>query len=328
MMVRPNTGEVAPHGVELRHLRYFVAVADSGTFTQAAERMFISQPTISQQIRRLEELLGAPLLQRGREGVRLTDAGSVLLEESRTLLSMVDQGMSLTRRAAGIGRLRLRVAICPGMPGPLAAATVAGLRGITADAGVDVVWLERFPDAEFSLIGQHRADACLGWVAPAGRALPVPLDLMSLGDFEPEAWIPSAHPAARTGVIGLRELTRLAVVYGPRRVFPGIYDPWLASLRSADSRFEFADPPFRQSFPLTLDFAAAASRPTAVLTGPRHLAGEPAWEGRAAVGCEMVRVRLDRAPLNAKAALVWNGDLPRQLQQILFDAADGVSLRA
>lgn len=221
MMVRPNTGEVAPHGVELRHLRYFVAVADSGTFTQAAERMFISQPTISQQIRRLEELLGAPLLQRGREGVRLTDAGSVLLEESRTLLSMVDQGMSLTGRAAGIGRLRLRVAICPGMPGPLAAATVAGLRGITADAGVDVVWLERFPDAEFSLIGQHRADACLGWVAPAGRALPVPLDLMSLGDFEPEAWIPSAHAAARTGVIGLRELTRLAVVYGPRRLFPG-----------------------------------------------------------------------------------------------------------
>lgn len=268
MMVRPNTGEVAPHGVELRHLRYFVAVADAGTFTQAAERMFISQPTISQQIRRLEELHGAPLLQRGREGVRLTDAGSVLLWHA----------------------------------GSLAAATVAGLRGITADAGVDAVWLERVPRHR---VLAHRA-------APCRRV--------------PRLGRPGRPGAAR--VIGLRELTRLAVVYGRRRVFPGIYDPWLASLRSADSRFEFADPPFRQSFPLTLDFAAAASRPTAVLTGPRHLAGEPAWEGRTAVGCEMVRVRLDQAPLNAKAALVWNGDLPRQLQQILFDAADGVSLRA
>ena len=72
-----------PHGVELRHLRYFVAVADAGTFTQAAELMFIAQPTLSQQVRRLEEMVGTPLLQRQREGVRLTRAGTVLLEESR-----------------------------------------------------------------------------------------------------------------------------------------------------------------------------------------------------------------------------------------------------
>jgi Bacterial regulatory helix-turn-helix protein, lysR family len=68
-------GSVAPQGVELRHLRYFVAVADAGTFTHAAERMFVAQPTLSQQIRRLEELVGTPLLQRRREGVRLTRGG-------------------------------------------------------------------------------------------------------------------------------------------------------------------------------------------------------------------------------------------------------------
>jgi DNA-binding transcriptional LysR family regulator len=52
------------------------AVADAGSFTHAAERMLIAQPTLSQQIRRLEEIIGTPLLQRRREGLRLTPAGS------------------------------------------------------------------------------------------------------------------------------------------------------------------------------------------------------------------------------------------------------------
>ncbi len=68
-------------GLELRYLRYLIAVADAGTFTQAAERIFVAQPTLSQQIRRLEEMVGTPLLQRRRDGVRLTAAGQVLLEE-------------------------------------------------------------------------------------------------------------------------------------------------------------------------------------------------------------------------------------------------------
>ena len=65
----------APLAIELRHLRYFAAVADAGSFTHAAERMFVAQPTLSQQIRRLEEIIGTPLLQRRREGLRLTPAG-------------------------------------------------------------------------------------------------------------------------------------------------------------------------------------------------------------------------------------------------------------
>src|SRR5580692_5903083 len=94
----------APSGVELRHLRYFVALADAGSFTHAAQRMFITQATLSQQIRRLEEIIGTPLLQRRREGLRLTRAGTVLLDASRNVLSLVDHGVSGTRHAAGLGR--------------------------------------------------------------------------------------------------------------------------------------------------------------------------------------------------------------------------------
>ena len=73
----------APLAIELRHLRYFVALADAGSFTHAAERMFIAQPTLSQQIRRLEEIVGTPLLQRRHEGLRLTKVSAQRRELSR-----------------------------------------------------------------------------------------------------------------------------------------------------------------------------------------------------------------------------------------------------
>ena len=103
----------APQGLELRHLRYLVAVAEAGTFTRAAEQLFIAQPTLSQQIGRLEQLVGTPLLVRRRDGVRLTTAGAVLLDVSRDVLSLVDHGVSRTRQAAGLGRQRLRVVMPP-----------------------------------------------------------------------------------------------------------------------------------------------------------------------------------------------------------------------
>ena len=93
-----------PQALELRHLRYLVAVAEAGTFTRAAEQVFIAQPTLSQQIGRLEQLIGTPLLVRGRDGVWLTTAGAVLLDVSRDVLSLVDHGVSRTRQAAALRR--------------------------------------------------------------------------------------------------------------------------------------------------------------------------------------------------------------------------------
>ena len=324
----PGSAGAAPQGVELRHLRYFVAVADAGTFTHAAERMFIAQPTLSQQIRRLEEMVGTPLLQRRREGVRLTEAGAVLLEESRSVLSLVDHAVSRTRQAAGLGRPRLRVVIPPELPEALAVAAATGLRSAAAAAGVDVAWLETALDAEFSLIRTRRSDAGLGWLTASPDALPAPLDAMSLGQFEPDVWIPSGHPAADRGVITLAELAGLDVIHGPRRASPAIYDHWLQVLRTVDPGFTFADPPVRHSLPMVLAFAATASRPAAVLTGPAVIAGPPPGVIRlprpAGTG-DMTRVSIAGHPLTATAALIWNGDLPRPLQQILFDTADGLT---
>jgi DNA-binding transcriptional LysR family regulator len=312
-------------------LRYFVALADAGSFTHAAEQLFIAQPTLSQQIRRLEESIGTPLLHRRREGLRLTAAGSVLLEESRNVLSLVDRGLSQTRQAAGLGRPRLRMVIPPDLPEALAVKAAAGLRSAALAVEVDMVWLESALDAEFSLIRTRRADAGLGWLTTSPEALPAPLDVMILGEFEPDVWIPSTHAAARCGAISLEELAGLDVIYGPRHAQAGTYDAWSKVLHAADPRFGFTDPPFRRSLPLTLAFAATADRPTAVLTGPATVAGRwstPIRRSRPTDTSGMVRVSLQHHPLTASAALVWSGDLPRPLQQMLFETADSLTAPA
>jgi DNA-binding transcriptional LysR family regulator len=314
---------VRAQGVELRHLRYFVAVADAGTFTHAAEQMLIAQPTLSQQIRRLEEIVGTPLLQRRREGARLTKAGSVLLEESRAVLSLVDHGVSRTRQAAGLGRPQLRFALPPCLPTDLAVDVALGLRRTAAAAEVDVAWIATTLDGKFSPVCQRRADAGLGWLTAKGDDGPAPLEVMSLGEFEPDVWLPPAHPAAPARAIGLDELAVMEVIHGPRGLSPVTYDEWLAVLRAVNPRFEFTDAPFRRSLPMTLAFAASAGRPTAVLTGPHHRTGNRPGPGPAE-SSGMVRARVLRSRLTAAAALAWSADLPRQLQQVLFDTADSI----
>jgi DNA-binding transcriptional LysR family regulator len=192
-----------PHGLELRHLRYFIAVAEAGTFTHAAQRILIAQPTLSQQVRRLEEMVGTPLLNRRRDGVQLTSAGTVLLREARTAVAVLEHGVSRTRQAGGLGRLSLRVVLPPSLPDALAVPAASQLRAVAAAVGVDIVWLEAALDADFSLIDQRTADAGLGWLPSQCEAAPKPLDTMSLGEFEPEVWISSAHPSAGRGTISL-----------------------------------------------------------------------------------------------------------------------------
>ena len=95
--------------MELRRLRYFVAVAEELNFTRAADRLGINQPPLSFQIQQLEEELGTPLFQRHARGVDLTDAGKLLLEEGRIILKQVEATeTSVRQRARGeTGQVRI-----------------------------------------------------------------------------------------------------------------------------------------------------------------------------------------------------------------------------
>jgi acetyl esterase/lipase len=91
----------APDGIELRHLRAFVAVAEELSFARAADRLYVSAPALSRQIRGLEQLIGSELLRRSTHNVELTIAGEALLERARAILRGVDEAVIATLAAGG-----------------------------------------------------------------------------------------------------------------------------------------------------------------------------------------------------------------------------------
>lgn len=102
--------------MELRHVRYFLAVAEEGHITRAAERLGIQQPPLSQQIRALENELSVRLFHRRARGVELTDAGQAFLQEARALLAQVDRAKDAAQRAARGEEGRLCVGVTSTAP--------------------------------------------------------------------------------------------------------------------------------------------------------------------------------------------------------------------
>ncbi len=99
--------------MELRHLRYLLAVADHGNFTRAAEALHVSQPTLSQQIKQLEREVGVPLLDRSGRTVRLTDAGEAYAQHGRLALQDLDAAERAVHDVHDLSRGHLRIAMTP-----------------------------------------------------------------------------------------------------------------------------------------------------------------------------------------------------------------------
>lgn len=210
---------------DLRQLRYFVAVAETLSFTQAAQRLHMSQPPLSQQIQALEQDLGVTLLARNKRRVSLTEPGRLFLEEARDILAHAEGARNRVADAAAgyTGRLRLAypasVAFHPALPQTL-------LRFSSLAPLVQLELSEMYTEAQYAALeADDQIDAGLVRALPKQRQLEQNLRLIVL-DHEPLLLaMPITHPlASRTTPIALKEVACEPFVAQPRAHSATLYD--------------------------------------------------------------------------------------------------------
>jgi len=211
--------------VELRHLRYFVAIAEERSFTRAAERLWVAQPGLSTQIRRLEAELGVRLFERHTRGIDLTRAGELFLDRARVALAAVEAagaiGRDLQDGVAGSVRLGISSEACWGPASAL-------LHRFNRQwPGVELTVLEASGGALWRDLREGRLDAM---VAPRGHGSP-DLQGLALG-FEPwVALVGTGHPLAGIGPIDAEELNGVQVA-APGHRDGAVFDRAIAGLLS------------------------------------------------------------------------------------------------
>ena len=221
---------------ELRLLRTFVVVVDEGSLSRAAARLRLAQQSVSQQIRQLEGLIGAPLLERSSRGVTMTTVGQVLLREASSVLAQAERAMDTVERAAKGEAVQLRVGFLSSLANELIPPIIRTLA-------------ERRPDVELhtedlpiaSLVAGVR-DGSLD-AAISRPPLIDDLDAEMIGSEPVVVALPIGHRLAGTSSLRLADLAGETWVMTPRSSWP----PWH---RKYDE-----------------DFAAAGFRPEIVARG-------------------------------------------------------------
>jgi DNA-binding transcriptional LysR family regulator len=211
--------------MELRHLRYFVAVGEEQHFGRASRRLRVAQPALSRQIQDLEEEIGFKLFERLPRGVKLNPAGKLFLEDARRILQEVNDAAARAARVAHGRSGTLRVGFTEN----------ASWRGVVPDSFRR--FREQQPDAELQLypaasldqleaIRSGRLDA--GFVNFMPKADPE-LDQLAVADQHVELAVPKRHPLARLKKLRLLDLADAAFVWFPRWASPPFYDQMMAA---------------------------------------------------------------------------------------------------
>jgi DNA-binding transcriptional LysR family regulator len=218
--------------IELRHLRYFVAVADTLHFGKAAERLGMSQPPLSQQIRQLEDTVGARLLTRTNRRVALTEPGRLFLQEAREILAKVEHATELAQRAQRGELGELRIGFTRTVP-------------LTQDIPRAILtFRQQFPAVHLQLeemMSLQQIDALLERKLHIGILRPgvLPKSLLSKRLFRDPlvAVLPAGHPALKRidtrGKLPIKALAPEPFVVFARTAGAGVYEHVLSLCRDA-----------------------------------------------------------------------------------------------
>ena len=212
--------------MELRHLRYFVTVAEELHFGRAARRLHLSQPPLSMQIKALEEELGVMLLLRNQRHVALTSAGEVFLKEAREILTRLDSAAEAARRAGRGETGDLRVGFVTIADYNVLPSILQRFRSSSPD--IRLVLQEATTDVQLHELMDARMD--VGFVlSPVGRAPgSAAADAGALLAALPVA---CCSPCARTDL--MKRLADWPFILFPRHMATGLYDDIIGFCRQA-----------------------------------------------------------------------------------------------
>ena len=280
-----------PPAMELRHLRYFTAAAEELSFRRAAERLHVSQPALSVQIRQLEEELGATLLDRDRHHVALTAAGKVFLDHAHRLLRAADEAVRAAGRAARGETGRLAIGFIAQLSYEWLPTVLRNFRKRHPD--VEISLTELTPTRQIEELLDRRLD--LGII---GLGLPTPHDELEVSVMGHERLIvalPLDHPMATRRTIALADLAREKFIFTARVDAPA-YSPWLLALCQRAG--------FEPEIALETDRSPSALNYVAAGFG---VAIFPAQIGRLAM--PLIRfVPLDRSTPEYQLSVAWRKD--------------------
>ena len=275
--------------MELRHLRYFLAAADGLHFGRAARRLHISQPTVSQQIRELEDELGSDLFERRGRGVRLTPAGDLFRTYASRALEDVAAGERALEALAKHEVGELRVAYLASMTAGLVVPAVAAV--LRKHPGVKIVAYEGTTRRVERLVLEGKADVGLGLLPTRSPGL----DDEPLLESRLVLVVPAQHALAGQSSASLRDLSLEAFA---------LLSPSLRARKMADAVFARA----RMTPRLVLEADAVATVLAVVRAG---LAVSVLPEPRVGSGDRVAIVPLRPAPPPHVAALLFRRDVPR-----------------
>lgn len=216
--------------IGLRHLRYFVALSDELHFGRAAERLHITQPPLSQSIRKLEDELGVELFHRTSRMVTLTDAGRAFAVDARAIIARYDTAVAEVKRVGGAAAT-VHVGSVAHLPVDRLLAFVGELRRREPGLAVQVVHL-----AAVEQIRRLRdGELAVGIFEAPGKA--GDLEVRPLFPGEPvAAYLPPRHPLAERQLLTPDDLVDEPIVAFPRSSNPGLHDRLLESLAAAGYR--------------------------------------------------------------------------------------------
>jgi DNA-binding transcriptional LysR family regulator len=197
--------------MELHHLRYLVAVAEEGSFTRAAAREHVAQPAVSTAVRQLERELGVELLERGRRGVRPTEAGRAVLAHAQTALAAVAQARQVADDLAGLLRGRVVVGMVVGCTSDVLAQLLADFS--RRHPAIDVALIEGTSAALLDDLRDGALD--LAWV---GRATPPPegIETAVLYEEEQVAVVAADRAGGERGALPVTDLAGRRLIALPR----------------------------------------------------------------------------------------------------------------